>query len=68
MGASEYPPIGEEYKEITLSEGERNAQERGIVGYRIKQIKPGVYIKLAIVKERGKRGGKTVAVAKLKAI
>jgi len=36
------------------------------VGYRIKEVKPGVKVLLAIRRRRGKRGGRTVAVALLR--
>lgn len=54
------------YKKTKLHKGEREASRRGIVGYRNIEVKPGVYIRVALTKKKGKRGGRTVAVSKLK--
>ncbi|MEM1966523.1 MAG: hypothetical protein QXO86_01435 [Nitrososphaerota archaeon] len=54
------------YQKTKLHKGERTAKARGIVGYRMKEVKPGTYIRLAITKRSGKEGGRTVAVSKLK--
>ena len=35
-------------------------------GYRVKEVKPGVKVLLAIRRRRGRRGGRTVAVALLR--
>lgn len=44
-------------------EGYNEAKERGIVDYRVIKPKPGRYIRVAIVRERGPRGGRTVATS-----
>lgn len=54
------------YKKTKLHKGERQARARGIIGYRMVEVKPGVYIRVAITRKKGKKGGRTVAVSKLK--
>lgn len=39
---------------------------RDTVGYRVKEVKPGVKVLLAIRRKQGRRGGRTVAVALLR--
>ncbi len=53
------------------SKGERlpgywQAKRRGIVGYRMIKPKPGVLLRVAITRSRGPRGGRTVAVRRLR--
>jgi hypothetical protein len=39
---------------------------KDVIGYRVKEVKPGVKVLLAIRRKRGKRGGRTKAVALLR--
>ncbi len=41
---------------------------RDLVGYRVKEVKPGVKVLLALRRKQGPRGGRTVAVALLRTI
>lgn len=66
MPRSRDPLVRAGYRKAKLHKGERRARARGIVGYRIIKPRPGVAIRIAITKRRGKRGGQTVAVSKLK--
>ena len=52
---------GGEYLREKLAE-----KPRDLVGYRVKEVKPGVKVLLAIRRRRGKRDGRTVAVALLR--
>jgi hypothetical protein len=52
---------GGEYLREKLAEKPSDVQ-----GYRVKEVKPGVKVLLAIRRRRGRRGGRTVAVAVLR--
>lgn len=43
--------------------GRKAAKRRGIVRYRVVRVKPGVYVRVAVVRRRGPRGGRTVATS-----
>ena len=63
---SKDPLVKAGYRKAKLHKGERKAKGRGIVGYRIIEPRPGVKIRIALTKKRGPRGGRSVAVSKLK--
>jgi hypothetical protein len=65
-GRSKDPLVKAGYKKAKLHSGEAEAERRGIVGYRIVKPRPGVAIRVALTKKKGPRGGRTVAVTKLK--
>ena len=64
------PMVRAGYRKTKLHSGERKARARGIIGYRMVRVKghPNTYIRVAITKKRGKRGGRTVAVSKLEKV
>lgn len=43
--------------------GKRSAKRKGIRGYRVIQPKPGVYVRIALTRRRGPRGGRSVATS-----
>lgn len=43
--------------------GKRTAKKKGIVGYRVIQPKPGVYVRIALTRKKGPRGGRSVATS-----
>jgi hypothetical protein len=55
------------YRDIPLNKGRANAKARGIVGYRVISLGrgSGKKLRIAIVRKKGPRGGRTVAVTKL---
>jgi hypothetical protein len=65
-GRSKDPMVKAGYKKEKLHSGEAVAGRRGIAGYRIIKPRPGVAIRVALTNKKGPRGGRTVAVTKLK--
>ena len=54
------------YRDIALNKGRAKAKARGIVGYRVVSLgRGGKKLRIAIVRKKGPRGGRTVAVTKL---
>jgi len=67
---SDDPFVRAGYRKVKLHSGERRAKARGIIGYRMVRVKgrPNTYIRVAITKKAGERGGRTVAVSKLEKV
>jgi hypothetical protein len=65
-GRSKDPLVKAGYKKTKLHKGEATAERRGIIGYRIVKPRPDVAIRVALTRKKGPRGGRTVAVTKLK--
>ena len=54
------------YKKSGQYVRQKLASRRGCVKYRYKEIKPGVLLLICVTKKKGKKGGKTKAVALLR--
>ncbi|MEM2591987.1 MAG: hypothetical protein QXI60_05315 [Thermofilaceae archaeon] len=58
--------MAKSYRKESLP-GKQKAKRRGIVGYRMVKVKdrPRTYVRVALVRKTGPRGGRTVATSKL---
>mgnify|MGYP006977947282 CR=1 FL=1 len=56
------------YRKVIYENNERIAEQRGIVGYRMLKVSDDLYLRLAITKKRGPRGGRSIVVSKIERI
>jgi hypothetical protein len=52
------------WKKTVFEENDKIANERGIIGYRMRRIGENVIIRFAILAQPGPRGGRTIIVSR----
>jgi hypothetical protein len=52
------------WEKTVFEENDRLAEERGIVGYRMKRVNESTILRFAILEHPGPKGGRTILVSK----
>jgi hypothetical protein len=52
------------WEKTTFEENDKLANERGIIGYRMKRIGENVILRFAILEQPGPQGGRTILVSR----